>query len=294
MTMPTADSAARSDRVAKGFDGRRVLSLESRRSAELARLIETYGGVPFSAPAMRELPLTDNEDALRFARDLIAGCVDLVIFLTGTGARSLLKVVAEAQTTEEFFQALRKVKVAVRGPKPQAVLREWSVPAAVVAPEPCTWRELLCSLEQMPGGLLGQRVAVQEYGASNPEFLEALKERGAIARAVAVYQWALPENTGPLRDAIVSTIKGEVDAALFTTGIQVAHLFQVADELGRRDQLRIAFTNMMVASIGPSTSEALRNVGIHVDLEPTHPKMGILVKEAAERSAEVLAFKARN
>jgi len=292
--MYPANSSREIDRVPKGFDGRRVLSLESRRSAELARLIETYGGVPFSAPAMRELPLTENEDSLRFARDLIAGCIDLVIFLTGNGARTLFKVIAEAQLGEDFLQTLRNVKVAARGPKPQAVLREWSVPAAVVAPEPCTWRELLCSLEQIPGGLLGQRVAVQEYGASNPEFLEALKERGAIVRAVAIYQWALPENTGPLRDAIASMIKGEVDAALFTTGIQVGHLFQLADELGRRDQLRIAFSNVMVASIGPSTSEALQNVGIHVDLEPTHPKIGVLVKEAAERSAEILAFKVRN
>ena len=184
--------------------------------------------------------------------------------------------------------------MAARGPKPQAVLREWSVSATVVAPEPCTWRELLCSLERIPGGLLGQRVAVQEYGVSNPEFLEALKQRGANVRAVAVYQWALPENTGPLRDAICSTIKGEVDAALFTTGIQVTHLFQFADELGRRDELRIAFANVMVASIGPSTSEALRSVGVHVDLETSHPKMGMLVKEAAERSAEILAFKVRD
>jgi uroporphyrinogen-III synthase len=241
---------------------------------------------------MRELPLAENEDALRFAHDLIAGCFDLVIFLTGTGAKALLRVIAEAQSAEDFLQALRRVSVAVRGPKPQAVLREWNVPTAVVAPEPCTWRELLCSLEQMPAGLLGQRVAVQEYGSSNPEFLEALKERGAIVQAVAVYQWALPENTGPLREAISSTIKGEIDAALFTTGIQVAHLFQLAGELGHRDELRMAFTSVMVASIGPATSEALRNVGIHVDLEPSHPKMGVLVKEAAERSGEILAFKA--
>ena len=92
--MHTANSAGEGHRATKGFDGRRVLSLESRRSVELARLIETYGGVPFSAPAMRELPLAENEDALRFARDLIAGCIDLVIFLTGTGARALLKVIA--------------------------------------------------------------------------------------------------------------------------------------------------------------------------------------------------------
>ena len=278
----------------KDFGGRRVLSLESRRSVELARLIQTYGGVPFSAPAVREVPLTENEDALRFANDLLAGRVDLVIFLTGVGARALLKVVAEAQSGEEFLQALRGVKVAARGPKPQAVLREWNVPVAVVAPEPCTWRELIGSLEQMEGGLTGLQVAVQEYGASNPEFLEALKERGASVRAVAVYQWALPEDTEPIRVAISSITQGEIEAALFTTSIQVAHLFQIAEKLGQQEPLRHSFEKMMVASIGPATSQALRNAGVHVDLEPSHPKMGILVKEAAERSSEILLQKSKN
>jgi uroporphyrinogen-III synthase len=280
--------------AAKGFEGRRVLSLESRRSTELARLIETYGGIPLSAPAMREVPLKENEEALHFASDLNAGRIDLVIFLTGTGARTLLKTIAEVHGTEDFLQALRKVKVAARGPKPQAVLREWSVPVAVVAPEPCTWRELLHSLEGMPGGLSGKRVAVQEYGAPNSDFLEALNERGANVRAVSVYQWALPEDRAPLRDAISSTIEGKVDAALFTTGIQVAHLFQIADEMGRRDVLRTAFNKVLVASIGPSTSETLRSAGIRVDLEASHPKMGLLVKEAAERLAEFLAFKTKD
>lgn len=278
---------------AKGFGGRGVLSLESRRSVELARLIQTYGGAPFSAPAVREVPLTENKDALSFAGDLVAKRVDLVIFLTGVGARALLKVISAAQSGEEFLQALRSIKVAARGPKPQAVLREWDVPVTVVAPEPCTWRELLAGLEQMPGGLYGLRVAVQEFGAPAPEFLEALKERGANVRAFAVYQWALPEDTGPIRDAISSILEGEVEAALFTAGIQVSHLFQIADEMGQREQLQLAFQQMMVASIGPSTSQALRNVGIHVDLEPSHPKMGILVKEAAERSAEILPPKER-
>ena len=171
----------------KNFDGRRVLSFENRRSAELARLIEIYRGVPYSAPAMREIPLEENEETLQFSRDLIHGSIDIVVFLTGVGAKALLKIVEEKQSRESFLQALRSVKVAARGPKPLSVLREWNVPAAVVAPEPCTWRELLRALDEIPGGLLGLRIAVQEYGAPNPEFLEALRERGANARAVAVY-----------------------------------------------------------------------------------------------------------
>jgi uroporphyrinogen-III synthase len=147
---------------------------------------------------------------------------------------------------------------------------------------------------EMPGGLLNRRTAVQEHGAPSPEFVAGLKERGASVLSVAVYQWALPENTKPLRDAILATIRGEVGFALFTTGVQVTHLFQIADEMGLPDRLRSAFAKVVIASIGPSTSEALRNVGIRVDLEPTHPKIGVLVREAAERSAEIQAFKASN
>jgi uroporphyrinogen-III synthase len=278
----------------KNFDGRRVLSLENRRSSELARLIEIYRGVPFSAPAMREVPVEENDETLQFSSDLTHGCIDLVVFLTGAGAKALLKVIEEKQSREDFLRALRSVKVAARGPKPLAVLREWDVPTSVVAPEPCTWRELLRALDEMPGGLLGLRVAVQEYGAPNTEFIEALRERGANIRTVTVYQWALPENTAPLRDAIASTIKGEVDAALFTTGVQVVHLFRIAEEMRVRPDLQRALAKILIASIGPSTSEALRHAGIAVDLEPTHPKMGVLVKEAAERSDEILSLKVRN
>ena len=274
----------RTDRF-EGFHGISVLSLESRRATEIARLIENYHGVPITAPAMREVPLTENAAALGFAQELIAGTIDIVVFLTGVGARALYKIISERLPPERFIEALRRVKVAARGPKPQAVLREWNVQVTLTAPEPCTWRELLRALDEIPGGLHAQRVAVQEYGAPNPDFLDALKERGAVVQAVTVYQWALPEDTSPLREAVSALTNGQVPVALFTTGIQVAHLFQIAEEMGRQQELRTAFRGVLVGSIGPSTSETLRHFGIHVDLEPSHPKMGFLVKEAAERSA---------
>jgi len=239
----------------------------------------------------REIPLAENTEALQFGRDLVNGNVDVMVFLTGVGARALLETVSVEQSCETFLQALRKTRVAARGPKPLAVMREWNVPVEITAPEPNTWRELLTSMESMSGGLHAKRVAVQEYGVSNPEFLSALRERGAIVRRVPVYQWALPHDAGPLKDAVRRVIEGSVSVVLFTTGVQAAHLFQVAREIGKSEKLREAFCKVMVASIGPTTTETLANLGVTADMEPSHPKMGILVKEAAERSAELLAEK---
>jgi len=275
------------------FAGLRVLSLESRRSREVSRLIETYHGVPLSAPAMREVSVDENREVLGFARDVIDGSFDFVVFFTGVGARILLQLLAEEGLDQQFLVALRKIKVAVRGPKPQTVLREWSVPIAVAASEPHTWRELLASLEQSPGGLAGKRIAVQEYGASNPEFLAALREYGAAVRAVSVYEWALPEDLSPLREAVSAVIAGQVDVALFTTGVQIRHFFQVAGEMNRENELRRALAKIVVASIGPSTSAALEAAGVRVDLVPAHAKLGVLVKEAAERSNQLISSRTR-
>ena len=287
----SSDAKGVMDLASEGFNGLRVLSLESRRAVEIAKLIETYKGVPVSAPAMREVPLSENSEAIRFARELVAGSFEIVVFLTGVGARALLSTVSTEISPEVFLQSLRRTRVAARGPKPTAVMREWNVPVEIVAPEPNTWRELLGSMEKLPGGLQAQRVAVQEYGVSNPEFLSALSERGAIVRRVPVYQWALPSDTAPLSEAISAIVDGAVSVVLFTTGVQASHLFQIAKEQGRADKLRAAFQKAMVASIGPSTTETLAGLGVVADIEPSHPKMGILVKEAAERSAELLAEK---
>jgi uroporphyrinogen-III synthase len=266
------------------FQGRTVLTLESRRGQEMSRLIETYGGKPFHAPAMREVPLSSNPEALKFGDALFEGKFEVVIFLTGVGARALSKVLEGVHPTEKFFEALRKVSVVARGPKPVAVLREWNVPIAIAAPEPNTWREVLRAIDDNKLDLRDKHVAIQEYGVSNPELLEGLRDRGARVTPVPVYQWDFPEDKAPLQAAVNSIIARGIDVALFTTSVQVNHLFQIAEQVGRKDALKAGLENVVKASIGPTTSEVLRSYGLSIDLEASHPKMGFLVKEAAEQS----------
>jgi uroporphyrinogen-III synthase len=270
------------------FHGLTVLTLESRRGAEMSRLIETYGGKPLHASAMREVPLSSNLEALKFADALFARKLDAVIFLTGVGARALLTVVEDQHPAARFFDALRKVAVIVRGPKPLAVLRDWQVPVTLAAPEPNTWRELLQAIDNHNFDLRGKHVAVQEYGVSNLELLEGLRQRGAQIMQVPVYHWELPEDQGPLRAAVDSIISRRVDVALFTTGVQVDHLFQIAGQAGNKDALKAGLAHVVKASIGPTTSEVLQSYGLAIDLQASHPKMGFLVKEAAEQAEALL------
>lgn len=273
---------------AGNFNGLRVLTLETRRGPEISRLIENYGGEPVLAPSVREVPLSSNSEALQFAAELLDGTFAVVVFLTGVGVRALASVVETSYGLEKFHEALRKTTIVARGPKPVAVLREWNVPVTLVAPEPNTWHEVLQVIDQNALGLRGKRVAVQEYGVPNMELIAGLEERGATVVRVPVYQWELPEDTGPLQAAVEAVISGSIDVALFTTGIQVTHLFQVAEKFDRAAALQRGLKQVVKASIGPSTSDVLRSRGLAVDIEASHPKMGFLVKEAAEQSGDLL------
>jgi uroporphyrinogen-III synthase len=275
-----------------GFDGMRVLALESRRAPEIAKLIRASGGEPTLAPAMREIPLESNQEALQFAARLFADEFDLVIFLTGVGIRRLTEIVESQYDRARFVEALRQVKIASRGPKPNAALRELGVPIAVTAPEPCTWHELVAALDGTFGPALhGMRAAVQEYGATNPELLTALADRGVASTRVPVYHWALPEDLEPLRNAVRSIVAGNIDVIVFLTAVQVVHLVEVAEQTGAKTDLLREMQKSVVLSIGPSTTEALAKIGVAPDYEPSHPKMGILIHEAAARAKDLLNAK---
>jgi uroporphyrinogen-III synthase len=277
------------------FGGLCVLALESRRAREIAKLIANLGGVPIVAPSVREVALESNQEALEFARKLAAREVDIVIFTTGVGVKALASAVEKDCTRDELSRYLNDVVVVARGPKPIAALKDLEVRVSISVPEPNTWRDLLAVMDQSKNAfpVAGRRVAIQEYGVTNPELSAGLKERGAIVTPVSVYQWALPEDLGPLEKAVESIIRGDVHVLLVASSVQIRHLFEVAGRMGKSEALHDALSRVVIASVGPLTSGELRSRGLSVDLECARPKMGFLVQEAAEKSAEILRQKRR-
>ncbi|MBO0912204.1 MAG: uroporphyrinogen-III synthase, partial [Acidobacteria bacterium] len=260
------------------FKGLRVLSFESRRAPEIAQLVRNYGGVPVVAPSMREVE-TASEDEREIVRRILLNEFDVIIFMTGVGARALFRFAEAISPRDQFLSAVGQSKVIVRGSKPAGVMREMGVPITLHVPEPDTWREIVRVLDENPDRvpLKRQQVLIQEHGEASPELYAALLERGAGVTPVRVYRWELPQDIEPLKAAIRELAEKQIDVVMFTSSVQFDHALEVARAMEIEDGFRAGLNHAKVASIGPTSSAKLRENGIRVDLEPSHPKMGFLV-----------------
>jgi uroporphyrinogen-III synthase len=269
------------------LNGMTVVAFESRMATELTRLIERYGGRPLVAPVLREVPLEGNPAVREFGVRLLDGQIDLLILLTGVGTTALFDQLQTHYPWSSIMAALQQTTIVTRGPKSVAALKAVGLQATLTAPEPNTWTDLIAVLD-LHRPVKGLRIAVQEYGVSNPDLLHALEQRGAEVFPVPIYKWALPEDLGPIRHAIDEVIVGRVHLILITNAVQVDHVMRVLEQDGKMESFRAAVKKMVVASIGPTASERLRHHDWPVDFEPSHPKMGILVKEVSEQATRIL------
>jgi uroporphyrinogen decarboxylase len=282
--MPMADDATPS------FQSLRVAALESRRRDEFARLIERFGGVPFVSPSMREVPLDRNKEAVDFAYRIMTGEIGVVIFLTGVGFRHFLAAIEKHVDKQRIIDAMSDIITIARGPKPVAAMREVGMQPTHRAPEPNTWREVLQLVDQSVP-VANVNVGLQEYGVTNHSLIAGLEARGARVVNVRVYQWEFPEDTKPLEENIRAMCRGERDCLLLTSAHQAVNLLRMASDLGCESELRAALDRMVVASIGPTTSEMLQHLNLPVDIEATPNKMGHLVQAAADKCHRILKAK---
>ncbi|ODT44064.1 MAG: hypothetical protein ABS70_06430 [Nitrospira sp. SCN 59-13] len=273
-----------------GFKGLTVVSFESRMAAEMTRLIERHGGIPLVAPALREIPLEDNSAALHFGDQLMREGLDVLVLMTGAGTTALFEILESRYATSAVVAALKSTVLVARGPKPVAALKALGLQPTLTVPEPNTWMDVVSTLDDHRP-VKGQRVAVQEYGVSNRDLLEALKQRGAQVTPVPIYRWAFPEDTAPMKEALRQILAGQVQVLLITNAAQLDHMMQLAEQEGQSAPFKQACGRLVVASIGPTASERIHSHGLSVDFEPSHGKMGILVKETSEQAQRLLATK---
>lgn len=252
-----------------------VAILEARLGQQFAELIGKHGGRPFHAPALAEVPDVDRGTIARLVVDIESRPPKVAIFQTGVGTRALFEATDALGVTDRLLALLAKVIVAVRGPKPTAVLRARGVRMDFSAREPYTTAEVLEALAQTP--LAGERVVVQRYGVTNVELEDALTARGAQVIEVPTYRWSLPEDTRPLIELMDRLGNGRIDAVAVTNAAQVYNLFDLAATLGRADAVRTGLNRTLVASVGPVSSDALRKFGVTVGLEASPPKLGPLM-----------------
>ena len=272
------------------FAGLRVAAFESRRCDELARLITKHAGVPFVTPSMREVSISENSAINEFTQRLLTGDLEIVIFTTGVGFEFVFREATQRIDPTRFLHFLSDITTVARGPKSVAAMRRRGITPTLTVPAPNTWREILVAIDEHLS-VSNQTVVIQEYGESNPSLMAGLEARGAEVFRLPVYRWGLPEDVGPLDENVRALAAGERDVCLFTSAQQWDHVSRRAQALDCQAELVQALSRTVVGSVGPTTSERLREAGVAVDLEPAHAKMGHLTAETAAAANRLLQRK---
>jgi uroporphyrinogen-III synthase len=251
-----------------------IAILENRAGEQMADLVRKYGGTPFCAPALAEIPDIDPAHIAELLHEWDSKPPDIFIFQTGVGVKALFAATDTLALTNTLLRFLDAARVVVRGPKPTAVLRSRKVRIDFSAEEPYTTTEVLAELDAK---LDGKRVVVQRYGETNLELQKILENRGAQVIEIATYRWSLPEDTQPLIRLMDALERGEIDLVAFTSASQPNNFFTVATQMKRLDALKINLNRTVIASIGPVCTAALNKLGVRVDIEPHPPKLGPFV-----------------
>jgi uroporphyrinogen-III synthase len=252
-----------------------VAILETRIGTHLGELIARRGGVPMLAPALEEVPDVDSEVLASLLVQWRSDPFTAAIFQTGVGTRALFQATDAAGMTAEFLRHLSSALVIVRGPKPIGELNVRGVRIDIRAATPFTTDTVLAAVSDTP--LRNARVLVQRYGAANQRLRETLEGRGAVVQEIATYRWGLPADMAPLNSLLHALAQSRVDAVVFTSAVQIHNLHAAAERGGSAATLASQLNGLVVASIGPVCSRALREYGVTPTFEADPPKLGPLV-----------------
>jgi uroporphyrinogen-III synthase len=253
---------------------------EHRYTKEFASLFERLGAQVYACPLLEEKPVENRDELRNFIRNAVSTGLDMMIFLTGVGAKFLLAEADGIGAKADFLRALENAKIVARGPKPVAALRQFGL-RIDITPQTPTTEGIIYALQSLD--LQRLRIGVQLYGTPNPQLVSALETRGASVVPVQVYAYGAIADPEAVRTFIQEIVSGNIQVLAFTSAPQVRMLFQIASQSDLTSDLENCMRGpVVIASVGEVTSSALEERGITPTILPKQPKMASLAQAVAE------------
>lgn len=258
------------------LQGFTVAVTAARRREELETLLARRGARVVSAPAIRIVPLSDDERLLEATRACLAEPIDVLVVTTAIGFRGWVEAAEGWGLGEDLLATLAHVEVLARGPKAKGAVRAAGL-AEAWSPASESSTEVLEHL--LRRDLAGLRIAVQLHGEPLPDVVDALRAAGASVVEVPVYRWTLPEDVAPLRRLVDLVVDRAVDCVTFTSAPAAASLLAAAQEGGLQSELLEALrAPVLPACVGPVTAGPLERLGVPT-VQPARARLGALVRE---------------
>ena len=234
----------------KPLFGKRVVVTRAREQAsELKRLLEESGAQVLQFPTIEIAPPLSWDSLDR----VIESKYDWLVFTSINGVQSFFE---RLYAKGKDVRSLAGTKIAAVGQVTAADLRARGIIADVV-PERFISTELLPLLAEDQRGI---RTAVIRAEEGREELITELRRRGGeVDLGIAYRTIAADSDLDELRSLIASDA---IDVVTFTSASTVEHFFA---KLTPEERARVN-ARARLASIGPTTSEAIRRYGKEPDL----------------------------
>ncbi len=253
--------------------GRRVVVTRAREQAsDLKRLLEESGAQVLQFPTIEIAP-PDSWDSVDAVIDKLAG-YQWLIFTSTNGVKGFFE---RLHLKGKDARALAGCRIAAVGDTTAADLESRGIAADLVPPK-FQSTALLPLLEADQKGI---RTAVVRAAEGREELIEELRRRGGTVDLAVAYQTkAADYDIEELRQLIAA---GSIDAVTFTSASTVDHFFS---KLTAEERARVN-GQAVLASIGPTTTEAVRRYGKSPDVEAKSASVQALHDAVVERVAAV-------
>ncbi len=230
-----------------------------------------------AVPTVATRPVAAGGDLDRAASDLQEA--DWVLLTSAAAFHALADAVARVGAS--WPQAGSRPRFAAVGRATAGVLERAGVTVAATSPDG-TGLGLVPVLESAES-LAGRRIVLPRASAADERLPSALRQRGADVRDVVAYETveAPGESRGPLLAALADP---DLQAVIVASGSAVRGLLGLLDLSGSpADRAAARLRTLPFVSIGPSTSDEVRRLGLVLGAEAATPSVDAL-------SDAVLAF----
>jgi uroporphyrinogen-III synthase len=232
--------------------GKRVLVTRALHQAgKLSDGLRELGAEPVEAPVLEIRPPVSFEQLDAAIRNL--GNYNWLILTSANTVRALVTRASELGI--ELLQTA-SVNVAAIGEGTAAAARDAGLHVTFV-PVTSVAESLV---EGLVGGAAGQRILLARAEVARDVIPDVLRNAGAQVTVVDAYRNVIPE--GAPEKLSVALARG-IDAATFTSSSSVTHLAEAA----RQAEIAWPFAGVPAVSIGPITSQTLRDLGWQPSIE---------------------------
>ncbi len=237
------------------------------QSEEAGKLIQEKAGVPYYIPAIEIKGLTNFAPIKKFIIELIKMQVDYVIFMSTNGVRYLFSAAEELKQTRRLKEGLAETFVIAVGPRTaEALEKDYGIHVSLV-PTKFSSEGLIECFEK--GEVSGKKIRIPRTSNATPTLTEKLKEMGADVEEIYVYESGLPVDEKLKEQFYQDLTAGKIDAVVFGSGLSAKNIFKMLSEKATTETLRSMINSKVTTvAIGPTTAEALREMGVKVDVMP--------------------------